>query len=71
MLNSPDTYSASGKRAASALNQKDIARYNFEANWARRAIALESEGAERNAARAAYDAAFTANRNTPRVEYFR
>lgn len=70
MLNSVTAYGECGNRAAIALNQRDQARYSFEARWLRDALAAERE-CDRSTARAAYDAAFRQMRHVPTVSYFR
>lgn len=69
-MNSLAVYAECGKRAATAQNQHDVARYTFERDWCRRALALESE-AYRELAQDAYDTAYKRSRHVPRVEYFR
>lgn len=64
MLNNIESFTESGKRAAQAMNQKDLCRYHFEKTWANRAIDME-KGDDRVAAKQAYEKAFTANRVVP------
>lgn len=61
MLNSIDTYRSAGKQAAAAMNDKDIARYDFHRRWCSRAIGLEAES-NRQLARAAYDEGYAEER---------
>lgn len=63
MMNELRAYSLSGKRAATALNQRDQSRYRFERDWFTQAIRLEHEGADRQAAIDAYNDAFKATRH--------
>ena len=71
MLNPISTYAECGERAAQAMNQRDQSRYAFQNDWYRRAMRMESEGADRQAATQAYEDAFRANRAVPSVSYFR
>lgn len=69
MLNSIETYTESGRKAAKFANKSDWAAHDFESSWFRRAIALEKDE-DKAVARAAYDAGFKEERNVPRVQYF-
>ena len=70
MLNKPEAYTEAGRKAAEARNQRDESRAQFHADWFRRARCLESD-ADRAEANRLYDEAYKANRNVPKVEYFR
>jgi len=70
MMNTVEVYVESGKRAATAMNQRDTSRYDFENRWFRRAKGLE-QGPNKELAQAAYDEGYAYARVTPRVEYFR
>lgn len=70
MINLPSAYTEAGAKAAEARNQRDEARAQFHADWFRKARALEND-ADRVTANRLYDEAYKANRNAPKVEYFR
>ena len=70
-MNTIETFADCGRKAAQALNQRDQSRYAFHRDWYRRALALEEAGQPRIACAQAYEEAFRATRNVPRVEHFR
>lgn len=61
MINPIETYAHAGKSAAIARNQRDEARANHWAHWARKAYWLE-QGDDRKAAQAAFDSAYRETR---------
>lgn len=69
MVNSVEAYVDSGKRAAKAMNDRDMSRYDFENGWFRRAKALESDEGKLLAQRA-YDEGYTYARVVPPVDRF-
>lgn len=70
MLNSFAAYTDCGKKAAIAMNQKDMARYKFHREWFTRAILLEKIEI-RNAVRSAYERGYEEARVIPSATYFR
>ncbi len=69
MLNSIEVYVESGKRAATAMNQRDGSRYEHENQWFRRAKGLET-GDNKLKAQAAYDEGYNYARVVPAVDRF-
>lgn len=61
MLNSVETYRAAGEQSAKAMNEKDVARYEFHRRWYSRAKGMEREE-DRAAAQAAYEDGYRATR---------
>lgn len=71
MLNSPETYDESGRRAARALNDGDALRWRAELDFAQRLWSLESPR-DRREARRLYDLAYLQTRRAkiaPRCGY--
>lgn len=66
MFNRIEAYQEAGKRAAQAMNDGDAARFQHESQYARNMWLCEDAGEARQKARAAYDAAYKANRRLPR-----
>lgn len=66
MLNDLEIYRDAGAKAARAMNRNQGEEFRFHADHMRRMLALETD-ANRPLARAAYDEAYSANRNIVRV----
>lgn len=60
-LNPLEVYAEAGRKAGEAVNDCDLSRMRFHADWMRRACALESDQWARMA-RQAYDGAYRAAR---------
>lgn len=69
MVNSVEAYVESGKRAAKAMNDRDMSRYDFENGWFRRAKALESDEGKL-LAQESYNEGYTYARVVPAVDRF-
>jgi hypothetical protein len=63
MINSPDTYTEAGRKAAQARNQRDEARATHWKEYHRKNRATENE-ADRDTAERLFQAAYTEARNT-------
>lgn len=68
-MNSVEAYVEAGKKAAIAMNQSDMGRYEHENGWFRKAKALEV-GFNKEIAQRAYDEAYKFHRVVPTVERF-
>jgi hypothetical protein len=62
MLNPIEAYNSAGRLAGKAMNDNDGAAARFHADWARRAIALETDH-DRLIATKAYESAYKIERN--------
>ncbi len=70
MLNTKEFYIALGKAAATAMNQRDHARFKFHNSHFHRAKALEFDECK-PAADTYYNEGYACTRNVPQVEYFK
>ena len=66
MLNPLELYAECGERAARALNENDIARYNVERDYFRRMCNFERKANDKLAAYSTYEQAYKRARSVSR-----